>query len=1436
MSLGSGKTLIAALLLRWSIEKELEDRASRKKRRIAFFLVDKVALVFQQFAVLDCNLDYPAEKFCGETVVSMWNQQAWSDIFSKNEIIVCTAEILYQCLHHSYISMDQINLLIFDEAHHTKKNHPYAKIIKDFYIETERNTRYPRIFGMTASPVDAQVDVGQAAAELEGLLHSQIVTAANPEHLQWQMCRPNEVVVDYSRLMLPFKTHLYQTVEKLLGQNEIFRRALSYSRFASAELGSWCADRFWKLYFGINDLPKFEAKTEQSYLKMGSYDSDIEQSIGRVREAFRVVQIHSLGTLTLAECHLGMLSSKVSKLVHILEDKFADPKTTKRCLVFVQRRWTAMMLTDLFQQRGMTIPGLRVDALVGAGSGGDNTDYDAGSFRDQVMKLLKFKKGELNCLFTTSVAEEGLDIQDCNMIIRFDLYSTMIQYIQSRGRARQKNSDYIHMVEAGNAEQARRVRAIKSNEEILRRFCAALPENRKLTGNDFDVDFFLRKEKSHRQYTVPASGAKLTYKSALTCLANFTASLPHPSEVVYIPGYSVLSVQGGFQCEVTMPETSPVQSAQGRVQATKQVAKCSAAFEMCLMLIEGKYLDEYLRPIFTKQLPAMRNAHLSISSKKRAEYMMRTKPEMWSQLGIPNQLYVTVLTLAEPEALGCQSRPLLLLTRQPIPAIAKFPLFFAKDRSSGVCCTPVPTPVPVKDDDLATLTNFTLRIFLDVFSKDYDTTSEHLPYFFAPLKHGSGFSNPATTNAQGLIDWGMLEDVRKTGNSKSTGDEPEGYFQDKFLTDPWDGSRKLFIVRRSSDLKPTDRVPEGVNVSGQHRAWNKLEPDQKNIINFSVSLWSNTRNRFVWKQDQPVYEAQVLWIRRNLLDDNLGDEDVQFRKCFVILEPFNISPLPASIVSMAMNLPSILFKLESTLIALDACNALGLAAIEPSLALESFTKDSDNTEEHDVEQINFQGGMGNNYERLEFLGDTFLKMATTISIFTLLPDEDEFAYHVERMLLICNKNLFNNALENKIQEYIRSKSLNRRTWYPEGLTLRKGKKTDPASMHTLGDKSIADVCEALIGAAYLTAQKSNSVDLAVRAVTIMVNDPKHKVHSWPEYYSQYSPPEWQVSHPSPVQEDMARRISARLGYTFNHPRLLRCAFMHPSYPSRSYEKLPSYQRLEFLGDALLDMCSVAYLFHRFPGADPQWLTEHKMAMVSNKFLGCLSVALGFHKNVVSFSSALQSEIVSYVTDVTLALEKAQSDVVAAGLPKDEYPRNYWVDCLTPPKCLSDVVESYIGAIFVDSQYDFSVVQKFFDTHVLPYFTDMSAYDAFASNHPVTRISKLLSEKFQCSDWRLLVQEIGAATAVNEGDGKDNGTMSNGEAYDLVVGTRKVVAAVRVHGQTLAHGMASSGRQAKTIAAKKGLEELEGMEVEVFRSKFACDCGAGDAVAEGSTPV
>lgn len=124
---GSGKTLIAVLLLRWIIDNELENRAAGKSPKIAFFLVASVTLVYQQFSVLESNLDHKVKRLCGADGVDRQTKPYWQNLFSEHKVIVCTAEILLQCLSRSYITMKQINLLIFDEAHHTKKNHSYAR-------------------------------------------------------------------------------------------------------------------------------------------------------------------------------------------------------------------------------------------------------------------------------------------------------------------------------------------------------------------------------------------------------------------------------------------------------------------------------------------------------------------------------------------------------------------------------------------------------------------------------------------------------------------------------------------------------------------------------------------------------------------------------------------------------------------------------------------------------------------------------------------------------------------------------------------------------------------------------------------------------------------------------------------------------------------------------------------------------------------------------------------------------------------------------------------------------------------------------------------------------------------------------------------------------------------------------------------------------------
>ncbi|KAI9794454.1 MAG: Dicer-like protein 1 [Peltula sp. TS41687] len=1372
---GSGKTMIAVLLLRYILDQELEMRGVGRAPKISFFVVDSVTLVFQQHHVLTCNLDQKVAFFVGDMNCDLWSKEIWTKQFEENMVIVCTADVLYQCFMHSFISMEQVNLLIFDEAHHAKKDHAYARIMREFYLTDIDPQKRPRIFGMTASPVDAKVDVVKAAKELETLLHCQIATTFDLALLRRTVHRPDEQVASYSPLRLPFETPLYRKLHVQFGQLEILAKFFREAKEASSQLGAWCADHIWSFLLSEEEERRLESRVERDFLSQKDKMEPTEKldaEVAQLRQAIDLIKDHKFRDVTVTPDNL---SSKVMLLVSYLKDSFEESADHK-CIVFVSRRYTARLLGDLFSRLGL--PNIMAGTLLGARKG-EPGDPNI-SYKHQMLTLTRFRKGKLNCLFATSIAEEGLDIPDCNIVIRFDLYSTVIQYIQSRGRARRFNAKFVHMIETGNPSQLAILREVRKAEGIMRDFCQSLPTDRLLKGVDVDLDGVLFKDRSHRVYIERETGAKLTYGSSLSVLAYFVDRLPHDVETIPQPNYIITVQNKQYSCEVILPENAPIRSVTGRPASRKSVAKRSAAFEACLTLRKKKYLDGHLLPTYQKQLPAMRNAQLALYVKNRKAYEMRAKPTIWAEsVGtVPQKLFLTILALEEPQTGPISCQPLALLTRTPLPQLPQFPLYMNSGSKTGVSFTKVSESLTVSESKLDEINCFTLRFFKDIYNKVYESDAERMPYWIAPVIHGK---IPYTNcHAEDLIDWDAVKQVQDHESLPWTEETPNEFFENKFLVDPWDGGRRYFSVAVDPHLKPSDPVPSDACT----------RRFQDNIWHYSTSLFKKSRSKVTFKENQPVIVAHRVLHRRNWLDHITEKEKNMTSKCYICPEPLQISALSTSLAAMGLVFPAIMFRLDSYLIAMELFQSLEINA-KPDLALEAVTKDSDNTEEHRGEQVHFQRGMGRNYERLEFLGDCFLKMATSIALYTQDPDNNEFEYHVNRMLLICNKNLLNTALKLKLYEYIRSKTFSRRIWYPEEPKLLQGKgvnKAREAQQHMLGDKSIADVCEAMIGAALLSEHQGR-FDNAVKAVTVVVDNVHHTMTKWDDYYALYKMPTYQAAQATNSQLDLAKQVEQKHDYHFKYPRLLRSAFIHPSYPL-SWEKIPCYQRLEFLGDSLLDMTCVNFLFYRYPDRDPQWLTEHKMAIVSNKFLGALCVKLGLHKHLRLNSSAIESRIRAYVQDMEDAEEEAK------GAP------DYWIHGRDPPKALPDVVEAYVGAVFVDSKYNYGEVERFFEKHIREYFEDMSIYDTFANKHPTTFLSNLLTLSFGCTKYRILAQEVPPLTPGS---------------------SPQVLAAVMIHSDVVAEGQSSSGRYAKVKASSNALSVLESLTPSEFRERYQCRC-------------
>ena len=322
-----------------------------------------MSLVFQQYEVFKCNLDYNIARFCGDSIATSDTMDFWKRQTEENMIIVCTADILLYCLHHSFVKMAQINLLIFDEAHHTKKSHSYARIMKDFYAPLEKaDLRRPRILGMTASPIDSKskhVDI--EAARLEGLLHSEITTV---DYTQFSTVinPPEDTIAHYFVRGPSFETSLWQKLSTLVGDNPILSKLFVYSEKCTKELGPWCADRVWQLCLTEEVIKKVLARLEKGFTTSEEKQpvSHLNDQRSAVSEAFRTVSEYPFCAVERAPQYL---SNKVEVLMDVLNEHF-NPATDK-CIVFVEQRWTAILLEDLFQQPGLGLDGINPGILVG---------------------------------------------------------------------------------------------------------------------------------------------------------------------------------------------------------------------------------------------------------------------------------------------------------------------------------------------------------------------------------------------------------------------------------------------------------------------------------------------------------------------------------------------------------------------------------------------------------------------------------------------------------------------------------------------------------------------------------------------------------------------------------------------------------------------------------------------------------------------------------------------------------------------------------------------------------------------------------------------------------------------------------------------------------------------------------------------------------------
>uniref|UniRef100_A0A182JTE0 Dicer-2 n=1 Tax=Anopheles christyi TaxID=43041 RepID=A0A182JTE0_9DIPT len=163
------------------------------------------------------------------------------------------------------------------------------------------------------------------------------------------------------------------------------------------------------------------------------------------------------------------------------------------------------------------------------------------------------------------------------------------------------------------------------------------------------------------------------------------------------------------------------------------------------------------------------------------------------------------------------------------------------------------------------------------------------------------------------------------------------------------------------------------------------------------------------------------------------------------------------------------------------------------------------------------------------------------------------------------------------------------------------------------------------------------------------------------------------------------RIELTLGYKFRNRSYLLQAFTHSSYTSQSLTS--SYQQLEFLGDAVLDFLISMYIYERNPSMSPGQLTDLRSALVNNVNLACVLVRNELHRYILSQSPMLTDAIGKFV-EVHRYHYNRGGEWVRLLTEESDTPMAEYVDV---PKVLGDVFEALIGAIYLDSGNNLSVV-------------------------------------------------------------------------------------------------------------------------------------------------
>jgi Fanconi anemia group M protein len=361
-----------------------------------------------------------------------------ADLWEEARVVVATPQVVENDLVGNRVSLSDVAHCTFDECHRATGEYAYNYIAERYHADDDR----PLVTGMSASPGDDEEAILQVCENL-GIRNVEVMTEADADVAAYT----HETSVEWEHVELP------ETVEEIReALNEVIRERMTRLK----ELGVTSktqpdvAEReIQKIQGRVRELMDndqsegYEAmsllaevrklRTAVTYVETQSVES-FRRYMDRQKEAARSSGASKADQRMVTEPRVREAVRKAEEYDD-LHPKFRRARMLlaetlgiqggERVIVFTESRDTAETLTDFL---GGHFP---TQKFVGQ----SDTDGSEGMTQtEQGETLERFRNGEFEVLVSTSVAEEGLDVPEVDLVLFYEPVPTAIRSIQRKGR------------------------------------------------------------------------------------------------------------------------------------------------------------------------------------------------------------------------------------------------------------------------------------------------------------------------------------------------------------------------------------------------------------------------------------------------------------------------------------------------------------------------------------------------------------------------------------------------------------------------------------------------------------------------------------------------------------------------------------------------------------------------------------------------------------------------------------------------------------------------------------------------------------------------------------------------------------------------------------------------------------------------------------------